>query len=145
MGGVGKSAVTYRYVNDNFINEHDPTVEDSWKHDKLVDGVSVQLDILDTAGIEEYEEQMYNWVSDKDACKSTTPSATWWRPYRPPRSWMCTTPGRASSARLCRTSCSLASILLMPTRRPRRSTSSRMSSRRRSAKRILPARSRFIY
>merc|ERR1711933_634442 len=55
------------------------------------------------------------------------------------------TPGRASSARLCRTSCSLASILLMPTRRPRRSTSSRMSSRRRSAKRILPARSRFIY
>lgn len=63
---VGKSAVTFRYLNDNFIVDHDPTVEDTWSHTKKIDNVSVRVDILDTAGLEDYQGDMANWVIDKD-------------------------------------------------------------------------------
>lgn len=62
---VGKSAVTFRYLNNNFIRVHDPTVEDTWSHHKVVDGVNLKVDILDTAGLEEYSH-LDQWVVDKD-------------------------------------------------------------------------------
>lgn len=63
---VGKSAVTFRYLNDNFIVDHDPTVEDTWSHTKSIDGVSVKVDILDTAGLIDYTTDLGNWIVDKD-------------------------------------------------------------------------------
>jgi len=63
---VGKSAVTFRYLNDNFIVDHDPTVEDTWSHTKTIDGVSVKVDILDTAGLTDYNTDLGNWIVDKD-------------------------------------------------------------------------------
>jgi len=53
-GGVGKSALTIRLINDHFITQYDPTIEDSYRKQVLVDGQSRLLDILDTAGQEEY-------------------------------------------------------------------------------------------
>ena len=56
--GVGKSALTIRLVTDNFLDEYDPTIEDSYRKPISIndDGkqVDVLLDILDTAGREEY-------------------------------------------------------------------------------------------
>ena len=53
-GGVGKSALTVQFIQGHFIDEYDPTIEDSYRKDCTVDGTSLSLDILDTAGQEEY-------------------------------------------------------------------------------------------
>lgn len=53
-GGVGKSALTIQFVHGYFITDYDPTIEDSYKRVLLVDGDNVQLDILDTAGQEDF-------------------------------------------------------------------------------------------
>ncbi len=50
-GGVGKSALTLRYVRDFFVKGWDPTIEDAYmKTVEMDDGTKAQLEILDTAG-----------------------------------------------------------------------------------------------
>lgn len=73
-GGAGKSALTQMFMYGNFVEEYDPTTADSYRTSFLwhryiadlaahrlllgkiieVDGEKCQLDILDTAGQEEY-------------------------------------------------------------------------------------------
>lgn len=63
-GGVGKSALTLRMVTDNFLDDYDPTIEDNYIKAVVVDGVSVTLDILDTAGQEEFGSMQDQWIRD---------------------------------------------------------------------------------
>jgi small GTP-binding protein len=51
-GGVGKSALTVRFIQGNFVEKYDPTIEDSYRKQVAVDGVACLLDIMDTAGQE---------------------------------------------------------------------------------------------
>jgi len=53
-GGVGKSALTIQLIKNYFIIEYDPTIEDSYHQQFVIDGEACLLDILDTAGQEEY-------------------------------------------------------------------------------------------
>lgn len=54
-GGVGKSALTIQFIQSHFINEYDPTIEDSYRKQVTIDDQpTCLLDILDTAGQEEY-------------------------------------------------------------------------------------------
>ena len=53
-GGVGKSALTLKYVQDHFIVEYEPTIEDSYVKSVSIEGRQCILDILDTSGQEEY-------------------------------------------------------------------------------------------
>ena len=53
-GGVGKSALTIQLVHSHFVDEYDPTIEDSYRKQAVIDGKVVIMDILDTAGQEEY-------------------------------------------------------------------------------------------
>merc|ERR1711871_387386 len=53
-GGVGKSACTIQLIQNNFIEEYDPTIEDSYRKQVTIDDETCILDILDTAGQEEY-------------------------------------------------------------------------------------------
>ena len=53
-GGVGKSALTIQLIQNQFVEEYDPTIEDSYRKQVLIDGETCLLDILDTAGQEEY-------------------------------------------------------------------------------------------
>eukprot|EP01097_Dermamoeba_algensis_P011722 TRINITY_DN9203_c0_g1_i1.p1 TRINITY_DN9203_c0_g1~~TRINITY_DN9203_c0_g1_i1.p1 ORF type:complete len:192 (-),score=50.87 TRINITY_DN9203_c0_g1_i1:100-675(-) len=53
-GGVGKSALTVRFIQGNFVEKYDPTIEDSYRKQVEVDGRACMLDIMDTAGQEEY-------------------------------------------------------------------------------------------
>merc|ERR1712137_277238 len=53
-GGVGKSALTVRFIQGNFVEKYDPTIEDSYRKLTEVDGAAYMLDIMDTAGQEEY-------------------------------------------------------------------------------------------
>ena len=53
-GGVGKTALTIQLCSNHFVEEYDPTIEDSYRKQVAVDGVACLLDIMDTAGQEEY-------------------------------------------------------------------------------------------
>ncbi|KAG1174115.1 hypothetical protein G6F70_005242 [Rhizopus microsporus] len=53
-GGVGKSAMTIQFIQSHFIDEYDPTIEDSYRKQCIIDNEGALLDILDTAGQEEY-------------------------------------------------------------------------------------------
>lgn len=53
-GGVGKSALTIQFIQSHFVDEYDPTIEDSYRKQCSIDDEVALLDILDTAGQEEY-------------------------------------------------------------------------------------------
>ncbi|GMM38803.1 Ras family GTPase [Saccharomycopsis crataegensis] len=53
-GGVGKSALTIQLIQSHFVDEYDPTIEDSYRKHCIIDDEPALLDVLDTAGQEEY-------------------------------------------------------------------------------------------
>jgi len=53
-GGVGKSALTIQLMQNHFVELYDPTIEDSYRKQVAIDEEVCLLDILDTAGQEEY-------------------------------------------------------------------------------------------
>eukprot|EP00035_Acanthoeca_spectabilis_P019934 m.430305 g.430305 ORF g.430305 m.430305 type:complete len:190 (+) comp17145_c0_seq1:135-704(+) len=53
-GGVGKSALTVQFVQGIFVEKYDPTIEDSYRKQVEVDGHQCMLEILDTAGTEQF-------------------------------------------------------------------------------------------
>jgi len=65
-GGVGKSALTLRLISGEFGTEYDPTIEDSYRKQVTIDGKTALLDILDTAGQEEYSSLQDQWIREGD-------------------------------------------------------------------------------
>jgi len=55
-GSVGKSAITLRFIHNRFVETYDPTIEDNYRHQVEVDGRSYILEILDTAGTEQFAQ-----------------------------------------------------------------------------------------
>ncbi|KAL9655943.1 hypothetical protein ABK040_007564 [Willaertia magna] len=53
-GGVGKSAITIQFIQQAFVEKYDPTIEDCYRKQFEVNGTARMLDILDTAGQDEY-------------------------------------------------------------------------------------------
>ena len=54
-GAVGKTALTIRFLSDNFIDEYEPTIEDFYRKQIDVEKIGkVSLEIYDTAGQEEF-------------------------------------------------------------------------------------------
>jgi len=53
-GGVGKSALTVTFVTGKFVEKYDPTIEDFYRKEIEVDGAPSVLEILDTAGTEQF-------------------------------------------------------------------------------------------
>jgi Ras-related protein Rap-1A len=53
-GGVGKSALTVRFVRDVFVENYDPTIEEQYHRPIEVDGERDSLEVLDTAGAEQF-------------------------------------------------------------------------------------------
>jgi len=53
-GGVGKSAITIQFIQSYFVTDYDPTIEDSYTKQCVIDDDVARLDILDTAGQEEF-------------------------------------------------------------------------------------------
>ena len=60
---VGKSSLTYRFINYNAPTEHDPTIEDRYKSNLTIDNVKYDVEILDTAGEDDYQNMMDMWIS----------------------------------------------------------------------------------
>ena len=49
-GGVGKSSITIQLINHHFIDEYDPTIEDTYRKQAIIDNENCLLHIVDTAG-----------------------------------------------------------------------------------------------
>jgi GTPase KRas protein len=49
-GGVGKSACTLQLISNNFVACYDPTIEDSYQKQVIIDDEACLLNILDTNG-----------------------------------------------------------------------------------------------
>jgi len=66
-GAVGKSAITIQLVQKKFVTDYDPTIENSYRKQMTVkDGkeeLNCMLDILDTAGQEEYSVMRQQYIS----------------------------------------------------------------------------------
>lgn len=50
--GVGKSSILHRFRSDKFSPTYQPTIWDNYKLTKTFDGQEVELEIIDTAGLE---------------------------------------------------------------------------------------------
>ena len=61
-GGVGKSSLTLRFVTQKFSEEYDATIEDSYRKTIMVDESPVHLEIVDTAGQEEFWSLVDTWI-----------------------------------------------------------------------------------
>jgi len=53
-GGVGKSALTVRFIQDVFLENYDPTIEEAYRRTITLDGETSSLEVLDTAGAEQF-------------------------------------------------------------------------------------------
>eukprot|EP00485_Elphidium_margaritaceum_P006026 CAMPEP_0202697088 /NCGR_PEP_ID=MMETSP1385-20130828/10418_1 /ASSEMBLY_ACC=CAM_ASM_000861 /TAXON_ID=933848 /ORGANISM="Elphidium margaritaceum" /LENGTH=198 /DNA_ID=CAMNT_0049353455 /DNA_START=39 /DNA_END=635 /DNA_ORIENTATION=- len=65
-GGVGKSALTIRLVNGDFVEEYDPTIEDSYRKQMQLDKETVMLDVLDTAGQDDFAALRDAWMREAE-------------------------------------------------------------------------------
>ncbi|KIJ55034.1 hypothetical protein M422DRAFT_775194 [Sphaerobolus stellatus SS14] len=61
-GGVGKSALTIQFIQSYFVDDYDPTIEDSYRKHCFIDDEGAYLDILDTAGQDEYSAMRENYM-----------------------------------------------------------------------------------
>jgi len=61
-GAVGKSSLTMQLVSNQFQDEYDPTIEDSYRKQVIIDDEPAMLDILDTAGQEELSAMRDNYM-----------------------------------------------------------------------------------
>jgi len=65
-GGVGKSSITIQFLQNHFIECYDPTIEDSYRKQVIVDNKCYFLEIVDTAGQEEYSAMSSLYLKDGD-------------------------------------------------------------------------------
>lgn len=63
-GGVGKTALTIQLCMNQFVETYDPTIEDSYRKRINLDGQPTTLEVLDTAGQEEYTALRDQWIRD---------------------------------------------------------------------------------
>lgn len=61
-GGVGKSALTLQYFQRMFQEDHDPTIEDYYCQTTQIDGEWCLLDVLDTAGQEQFSAMREHYM-----------------------------------------------------------------------------------
>ncbi|VDI18322.1 ras-related protein M-Ras-like [Mytilus galloprovincialis] len=65
-GGVGKSALTIQFFQKMFVEDYDPTIEDSYIQHTEIDGKMCILDVLDTAGQEEFSAMREQYMRKGD-------------------------------------------------------------------------------
>ncbi|KAL8604899.1 hypothetical protein ACOMHN_028527 [Nucella lapillus] len=65
-GGVGKSALTIQFFQKMFVVDYDPTIEDSYIQHVEIDGQCCILDVLDTAGQEEFSAMREQYMRKGD-------------------------------------------------------------------------------
>jgi GTPase KRas protein len=62
-GGVGKTAITLRYIRGEFVEEYIPTLADDFAKDITVGGKPIHLELIDTAGQDDFREMRSSFYS----------------------------------------------------------------------------------
>ena len=80
MPGIGKSAVALRFSKSDFLSYYEATIEEEFEKRVTVQGIDVDVSILDTAGQEAFQALRSNWISGRDGFilgfDATKPTAT---------------------------------------------------------------------
>jgi len=63
-GGVGKTALAVQFTLSCFVETYDPTIEDAYRKQLLVDNRMSFVEVIDTAGQEEYATLRDQWVRE---------------------------------------------------------------------------------
>ncbi|KAK1232588.1 hypothetical protein PQX77_004256 [Marasmius sp. AFHP31] len=65
-GGVGKTALAVQFTLNCFVgkNTYDPTIEDAYRKQLIVDNRMCFVEVIDTAGQEEYATLRDQWVRE---------------------------------------------------------------------------------
>lgn len=63
-GGVGKTALAVQFTLNCFIETYDPTIEDAYRKQMIVDQKLCFIEVIDTAGQEEYSTLRDQWVRE---------------------------------------------------------------------------------
>lgn len=66
-GGVGKSCVTLRYLKNEFTEYYDPTMEETYQTEIAYSGKNHEVEIVDTAGQEEFTSFLDSSLATGDA------------------------------------------------------------------------------
>ena len=61
-GGVGKSAIIVKFISGKFVEKYDPTVEDFYRKEIEIDNEPAILEILDTAGTEQFASMYVSYM-----------------------------------------------------------------------------------
>ena len=61
-----KSKLIFRFINNKLPDEHDTTEEDSYTVPVDIDNIKCTLEILDTAGEDDYQNMFDEWVDSSD-------------------------------------------------------------------------------
>jgi len=63
-GGVGKTALAVQFTLNCFVETYDPTIEDAYRKQLVVDHRMCFVEVIDTAGQEEYATLRDQWVRE---------------------------------------------------------------------------------
>ncbi|RIA96954.1 putative small G-protein Ras2 [Glomus cerebriforme] len=63
-GGVDKTALTIQLCLNHYVETYDPIIEDSYRKQVVIDDQPCVLEVLDTAGQEEYTALRDQWIRD---------------------------------------------------------------------------------
>ena len=64
---MGKSSIVVQYVYKTFYDSYLPTIEDQYKKIDTIQGEQVEVNILDTSGVDEFIPLRHSWMANKDA------------------------------------------------------------------------------
>lgn len=64
--GVGKSALSIRYVCQDFTTTYNPTIEENYQTDIEVDGSPVKVEVIDTAGNDVFRRMRDQYIKNGD-------------------------------------------------------------------------------
>lgn len=63
---VGKSSLTIQFVDNQFVDSYDPTIENTFSKVMKISGQEYQLDLIDTAGQDEYSLVPTSYIMNID-------------------------------------------------------------------------------
>lgn len=63
-GGVGKTALAVQFTLNCFVETYDPTIEDAYRKQMVVDNRMCFVEVIDTAGQEEYVALRDQWIRE---------------------------------------------------------------------------------
>lgn len=66
QASVGKSALSLRFVRDEFVSVYEPTVEDSYRKPVEIDGQVHIAEIIDTAGSDQFSAMRELYFTNSD-------------------------------------------------------------------------------